>query len=85
MKIGSAIIRCDKFCEEEKPLVCLTRQLNQIKRLNIRKIRAEDVLNVVNRLLDCPDFKNNRSSCYNCRLLSRMRRKTALFIIGQSN
>lgn len=80
-----AKIHCGIFQEEEEVIRGLTLQINQIKMPEIRKIRAQDMLDKVDKLLDCWMYEEGRVDCYNCQLISRLRKKTALFVIGVSD
>jgi hypothetical protein len=84
-KLKGAKINCGIFQQEEEVIRGLTLQINQIKLPEIRKIRAQDLLDKVDKLLDCWMYEEGRGDCYNCQLISRLRKKTALFVIGVSD
>lgn len=84
-KLKGAKINCGIFQQEEEVIRGLTLQINQIKMPEIRKIRAQDLLDKVDKLLDCWMYEEGRVDCYNCQLISRLRKKTALFVIGVSD
>jgi hypothetical protein len=84
-KLKGTKINCGIFQQEEEVIRGLTLQINQIKLPEIRKIRAQDLLDKVDKLLDCWMYEEGRVDCYNCQLISRLRKKTALFVIGVSD
>ena len=80
-----AKINCGIFQQEEDVIRGLTLQINQIKRPEIRKIRAQDLFDKVDKRLDGWVYEEGRGDCYNGQLISRLRKKTALFVIGVSD
>lgn len=83
--VRNSKIHCEIFCREESVIKDLTLQINRIKEPNIRKIRAQDLLEKVTKLLGCWMYEEGKVDCHNCQMISKLRKKTALFIIGVSD
>jgi len=84
-RVRNSKISCEIFCREEIVIKDLTLQINRIKDPRIRKIRAQDLLKKVTKLLGCWMYEDGKVDCHNCQMISKLRKKTALFIIGVSD
>lgn len=83
--VRNSKIHCEIFSKEEMVIKDLTLQTNRIKDPRIRKIRAQDLLEKVTKLLGCWMYEDGKVDCHNCQMISKLRKKTALFIIGVSD
>jgi hypothetical protein len=84
-EVRNSKIQCEIFCREECVIKDLTLQINRIKDSRIRRIRAQDLLEKVTKLLGCWMYEEAKVDCHNCQMISKLRKKTALFIIGVSD
>lgn len=77
-------ISCGIFQQEEEVIRGMQLQINQLKRPDIRKIRAEDLLWIVEKLLECWMYEKERTDCQNCEEFCLSRRNNALSVMVES-
>lgn len=74
-------IGCSIFQKHEAVIKRLTDDINRTKELKGKVAHAERLLNEVNTLLDCSDYKKGSPDCDNCHFIANLRRETANVII----
>lgn len=74
-------ISCSIFQNHEPRIKASTDNINRAKTPQEKIRYAERLLNDVNELLDCPEFKKHVLECENCHMITNVRKQTAELII----
>jgi hypothetical protein len=74
-------INCSIFQKQEPVIEEITAKINGVKGVLEKADFAEELLQEVNILLSCTDYKQQSTDCSNCRFIANMRKKAADIII----
>lgn len=85
MKKESPAVNCPKFQRQEAAIKGITETINSSKGAGEKAKSAEELKSAAEPLLSCEDYDAKDSACGICRLVARLRRKTADLIIRAGN
>jgi hypothetical protein len=81
MKENKAKINCPTFQKQEPVIEDISAKINKAKESQEKAVSAEELQKEVDVLLSCPDYDDKSVDCRNCRLITNLRKKTAVLII----